>query len=154
MDMIVQVYLHCFPLHWCPCAWCWPCGLQGPSAGLCSGCEKSSLVWRWYWAPARWSTGPPSEHPSPLFLPGSMPLHRAKKGCGCVYFFSWTATMLLLYWLEHWMKRWGLTIYVIHGKAVGEVGHVCLLPKRRLLQCLLWPAIIQTLHHTHTHTHV
>lgn len=39
-----------------------------------------------------------------------------------------------------------LTVYVIHREAVGEVGYVCLLPQRRLLQCFLWPAIIQTLH--------
>lgn len=39
-----------------------------------------------------------------------------------------------------------LTIYVVHGEAVGEVGHVGLLAERRLLQGLLGPAVIQTLH--------
>lgn len=56
--------------------------------------------------------------------------------------------------LDHcqWDGR-GLTVYVVHWEAIGEVGHVCLLSERRLLQRLLGPAIIQTLQSTHRHIH-
>lgn len=70
-------YLRCFPLHWCLCAWYWHCVPQGPAAGPCFGHEMWSLVWKWYWAPARWSTGRPSGRPGPLCRPGLTPLQGA-----------------------------------------------------------------------------
>lgn len=69
-------YLHCCPLRRCRSAWCWHCGPPGPSAGLCFGCGSWSLVWRWWSAPARWSTGLPSGRPGPPRLLGSEPLWR------------------------------------------------------------------------------
>lgn len=154
-----QDYLRCFPLHWCLRAWYWHCAPQGPAAGLCSGRETWSLAWKWYWAPVRWSTGQPSGRPGPLCRPGSTPLQEAKikagqgEGGGGVndfiyLIFFWS--VLLLVWSGQCVREWCLTIYVIHWEAVGEVGHVCLLSERGLLQCFLWPAIIQTLQRTHT----
>ena len=79
-----------------------------------------------------------------------------ERGRGLKISFLWSFLDLCCYRtdLDHcqWDER-GLTVYVVHWKAVGEVGHVCLLSERRLLQRLLGPAIIQTLQRTHRHTH-
>lgn len=46
-------------------------------------------------------------------------------------------------------EKRGLTVYVVHGEAVGEVGHVGLLPEGRFLQGFLRPPIVQALDSTH-----
>lgn len=150
--MHIILYLHCCPLHQCLCVLYWHCAPLGPAVVPCYGSEMWSWVWKLCWAPAQWSTGQPSGRPGPLCHPGSMPLqnqqigHRKQAEMGS-HFKKMFRFLLCFYHtaLNTKWGVWGLTIYVVHREAVGEVSHVCLLPKRRFLQWPLGPTIIQTL---------
>lgn len=111
--------------------WC----LSGPG----EPCSRHYWVWCWWcWAPARWRTGRPWGRPGPRSLPGSRPLqaHTHSRAWGQTLAEQHAEPVCVL----------NLTVDIVDGESVGEVGHVGLLSEGGfLLRGLLGASIVETL---------